>query len=145
VTAVHRSPHGPSRAPESTGGSDWREEALCRDTHPAVWFPYSSDTAAQDYAVAICRRCPVMDTCRDYALSWLAWDGVWGGMSEAELRSTVRRIRKYGSPEPRYRPLPACGTEPAYRRHRRRGEACESCRRAASQVRALRQERQESA
>lgn len=36
-------------------------------------------------ALTICGQCPVIETCRDYALGWELY-GIWGGMTEKERR-----------------------------------------------------------
>lgn len=66
----------------------WIEQALCRQVGGDEWFP---DQGQSTHAVkAICRRCPVIAPCLDYALQNNEHFGVWGGTSEPERR----RIRK---------------------------------------------------
>lgn len=99
--------------------ADWRDDAACREEDPETWFPIGTTGEALlqiEEAKAVCRRCPVMEACGEWALTTRQDAGVWGGMSEAERRS----IRKRRGRAPR--PLAPCGTDAAYRRHIKRGE-----------------------
>lgn len=104
-------------APDTTSrATDWRDDALCREEDPDLFFPIGNtgDAILQaDQAKAVCRRCPVMETCGSWALRTGQDAGVWGGMSEDERRAIKRR---------KSRPRPACGKETAYRRHLAEGE-----------------------
>ena len=42
-------------------------------------------------AKAVCRRCPVIDSCLAWALESGQDAGVWGGLSEDERRALKRR------------------------------------------------------
>lgn len=84
-----------NRAPDNLQpATDWRHQARCKGTDdPDLWHPIGSTGAALlqiAEATAVCRRCPVMDQCLDYALDHNIHDGVWGGMSEDERRSYRR-------------------------------------------------------
>ena len=80
----------------------WHEQAACRD-HPEhapdVWHPAasSSDDPVARAAIAVCRDCPVVVECLDYALAREAatpgtrW-GVWGGLT-ADQRARLSRGR----------------------------------------------------
>ncbi|MFI1530841.1 WhiB family transcriptional regulator [Streptomyces griseus] len=68
--------------------------ALCREEDPDLFFPIGSNGPALlqiEEAKAVCRRCPVMDKCLDWALESGQDSGVWGGLSEDERRSLKRR------------------------------------------------------
>ncbi|MCZ1006377.1 WhiB family transcriptional regulator [Streptomyces lydicus] len=75
---------------------DWRHQGVCREEEePDLFFPVGNTGPALlqiEEAKAVCRRCPVMPQCQDWALTTRMPDGVWGGMSEAE-RATVLRHR----------------------------------------------------
>ena len=62
----------------------------CRepDVDPEVFFPLPADTG--DEARAICRRCPVVESCADWATWNLVADGIWGALSP-EQRAARRR------------------------------------------------------
>jgi hypothetical protein len=73
---------------------DWRDEAVCRDEDPDLFFPAGSagPYAAQiEEAKSVCRRCPAIDACGQWALDTGQETGIWGGTSEAERRTILRR------------------------------------------------------
>ncbi|QQZ58386.1 WhiB family transcriptional regulator [Streptomyces microflavus] len=58
-----------------------------------MWFPKGTDAQSMndaDAAVRICRRCPVMDTCAEWAIDTRQDSGVWGGLTEQD-RAALRR------------------------------------------------------
>jgi WhiB family redox-sensing transcriptional regulator len=72
-----------------TSDHTWRQYAACRDEEPDLFFPIGNTGIALlqiEEATAVCRRCPVMDSCRQWALETGQDFGVWGGMSEDERR-----------------------------------------------------------
>jgi WhiB family redox-sensing transcriptional regulator len=72
-------------APEQT---EWMLDGLCAQTDPEEFFPgKGSDVRA---AKAVCAGCPVLNTCRAYALDRPNLSGIWGGTSERE-RKALRR------------------------------------------------------
>ena len=63
----------------------WRESAACRDEDPELFFP--TEGVSPNRAIAVCRRCPVVRPCLEYALrAEVAEWGVWGGLSEPKRR-----------------------------------------------------------
>jgi len=42
-------------------------------------------------AVRVCQRCPVQESCLDYALTHDIDFGVWGGLTERQRRTLQRR------------------------------------------------------
>ncbi|MDQ2875677.1 MAG: WhiB family transcriptional regulator [Actinomycetota bacterium] len=73
---------------------DWRHHALCRDVDPELFFPIGNTGPALhqiDEAKQVCQRCPVMDSCLEWALETGQDSGVWGGLSEDERRALKRR------------------------------------------------------
>jgi WhiB family redox-sensing transcriptional regulator len=70
----------------------WRQRAACRGVDPDVFYP-STDEEAEE-AKAICRSCPVRESCLEYALVNRERDGVWGGATERERRRIIRQRRK---------------------------------------------------
>ncbi|MFK0112508.1 WhiB family transcriptional regulator [Streptomyces sp. NPDC091217] len=77
--------------------ADWRAFSACRFEDPDLFFPSGTTGPAAlqiEEAKAVCRRCPVMETCGDWALASGQSDGVWGGMSEAERRRVQRRAAR---------------------------------------------------
>jgi WhiB family transcriptional regulator, redox-sensing transcriptional regulator len=76
---------------------DWRHEAACRDEDPELFFPVSEmgPVARQvSEAKAVCARCPVANACLDYALDNALDFGIFGGTTETERRSLLRRTRR---------------------------------------------------
>src|SRR6187431_3029253 len=69
----------------------WMSEGNCRLYPPAAFFP--SDGVGVDRARKICKDCPVLARCLDYALEERIEHGVWGGCSERERRRILKRRR----------------------------------------------------
>lgn len=69
---------------------DWRSVGLCRkDDEPDAWFPVGASPqakAAEKHAKAVCWQCPSRE-----ALDRREPNGVWGGLSEGERRTILRR------------------------------------------------------
>ena len=75
----------------SGGGSEaWRDEALCRQVDPELFFPETGGSARQ--AKQVCGRCPVRVECLDWAIAHDQRFGVWGGLTVSE-RMQLRRQR----------------------------------------------------
>lgn len=73
----------------------WRNDALCRDTDPDLFFPVGTTGQALvqiERAKSVCGECPVRVDCLDYALETNQDAGIWGGTSEDERR-LMRRQR----------------------------------------------------
>ncbi|SHN34661.1 WhiB family transcriptional regulator [Actinacidiphila paucisporea] len=76
---------------------DWRHQAQCTDEDPELFFPVGNAGPALlqiEEAKSVCRRCPVMDHCLQWALESGQEHGVWGGLSEDERRSMRRRAAR---------------------------------------------------
>lgn len=75
-------------------GDRWRDAAACRDEDPELFFAVGEGVAAQQQiatAKAVCYRCPVMNTCLDWAMKNGQDAGVWGGLDERERHNLRRR------------------------------------------------------
>ncbi|MFD3538524.1 WhiB family transcriptional regulator [Streptomyces sp. NPDC058662] len=73
---------------------DWRHEAACRREDPDLFFPVGTGGPALlqiEEAKAVCRRCPVLDSCLEWALQGGVEMGVCGGLTEDERRAVKRR------------------------------------------------------
>lgn len=66
----------------------WQDHALCRGQDPETWFPPQGGDVIT--AKAICNSCPVMETCRAYAIDNHESYGVWGATSVAEREELWR-------------------------------------------------------
>jgi WhiB family redox-sensing transcriptional regulator len=82
----------PGMIPESRYTSEeWKLDGVCRTVDPDLWFPEIHQTGAA--AKKLCRTCPVIDECLQYALDNGEAYGVWGGMGSTE-RKLIRRRAK---------------------------------------------------
>lgn len=70
---------------------DWRDNATCASLDPEIWFPQPGDTAAVHEAKQHCFGCPVMTDCARYALQTRQMTGVWGGLSEQQRNTLLKR------------------------------------------------------
>lgn len=101
-----------------TRGYDWRDDGACRTADPELFFPagttgpYATQIA---HAQAICSSCPVLATCRQWALNHRQESGIWGGMTELERAAWHRR----GG-----RPAKARPPITVYASHQRAYDAC---------------------
>jgi WhiB family redox-sensing transcriptional regulator len=77
--------------PDPDSLTAWMAEGNCRLYPPAAFFP--SDGVGVDRARKICKDCPVLARCLDYALEERIEHGVWGGCSERERRRILKRRR----------------------------------------------------
>jgi len=68
--------------------NDWAARGACRTADPDALFVQG---AAQNRAKSICMACPVRTECLADALDHRIEFGVWGGMTERERRSLLRR------------------------------------------------------
>ena len=82
---------------------DWRHRAVCREEDPELFFPIGNTGPALlqiEEAKAVCRRCPVMEQCLQWALESGQDSGVWGGLSEDERRRFAAPLSFVGSRYP---------------------------------------------
>lgn len=78
----------------------WQLSARCRSSIYGTRFD-TEDPRAMSAAKRICHECPVIRTCRDYALRADESFGVWGGLTPQERAQRRYRLPRSGSP--RYR------------------------------------------
>ncbi|MCF2131034.1 WhiB family transcriptional regulator [Strepomyces sp. STD 3.1] len=77
--------------------TDWRARSACRTEDPDLFFPVGNTGPALlqiQEAKAVCRRCPVMESCLQWALESGQEHGVWGGTDEDERRRMKRRAAR---------------------------------------------------
>lgn len=115
--------------------TDWRREAACIGVDPRAFFAEGRYAVEQSRSArGICATCPVQPLCAEFAIQAGERYGVWGGMTQRELRQRRQRPRrKPRQPKAATTPRePAkCGTRSGYQRHRAIGEeACGPCRQA---------------
>ena len=68
---------------------EWKLDGVCRTIDPELWFPDAPQTGA--LAKKLCRTCPVIEECLEYALENGEMYGVWGGMGNSERKLLRRR------------------------------------------------------
>ena len=78
--------------PDPDSQTAWMADGNCRLHPPSTFFP--SDGVGVDKARKICRDCPVMGLCLEYALEERIDHGVWGGCSERERRRILKTRRQ---------------------------------------------------
>jgi len=71
---------------------DWTG-ALCAQTDPELFFPDKTNISNGYLAKKICRKCPLLQECFDYAIQDWELRGIWGGTSERE-RWEIRAGRR---------------------------------------------------
>jgi WhiB family redox-sensing transcriptional regulator len=69
----------------------WTRYAACRGMDPEIFHPGKG--RPRHAAKAVCATCPVVISCREWALEMRETIGVWGGLSEKERRA-IRRLRQ---------------------------------------------------
>lgn len=75
----------------------WQTKAACRGPHAVVFFPPSRPErkeerlARERAAKEICRPCPVLQNCLDYAIRIREMNGIWGGLNETERKQIIDR------------------------------------------------------
>ena len=75
---------------------EWLRYAACVGEDPELFFPVgTTGPAVQETAAAkrVCRRCPVVVECLDWALGTGQTAGVWGGTGEQERAALLRAMR----------------------------------------------------
>lgn len=86
--------HHTGSTPETERAVDWRDAAACRDQDPELFFPNGTTgpwALAIEEAKAVCRGCPVMQTCGQWALENKIAFGIFGGLDERQRASYWRR------------------------------------------------------
>jgi WhiB family transcriptional regulator, redox-sensing transcriptional regulator len=84
-------------------GMDWRDRAACLGEDPDLFFPIgdSGPSVSQvQQAKKVCRRCPVIQPCLEWALA-SGDEGVLGGLDDRErrrLRALSRPVKSRPKP-----------------------------------------------
>jgi WhiB family redox-sensing transcriptional regulator len=68
----------------AAGREDWQLWALCREVDPEAFFPEQGESARD--AKRVCGLCEVRAECLEYALANDERFGIWGGLTEREMR-----------------------------------------------------------
>lgn len=72
----------------------WMADGACSPDTADLFFPERGDSDSVARAKAICATCPVLARCRSYAVVNVERRGIWGGLSQRELRQA--RLRRAG-------------------------------------------------
>lgn len=79
---------------------EWQLRGSCRGVDTALFFHPEGERgrahATREYhAKQVCRGCPVLRQCRDYALRVGEPYGIWGGLGERERRVLQARTVRH--------------------------------------------------
>lgn len=66
--------------------TEWQEQARCRSTDPEIFHP-SGRGSSSSPAKRICKGCPVIEACLQYALDNDERHGVWGGLDQRQRKA----------------------------------------------------------
>lgn len=81
------SPRGPRRrtgVEQAALALTWvTDDAVCRQNDPELWFS-DEGTVDTEAAKALCRSCPLLETCLAYATSDHRLEGTWGATTYGE-------------------------------------------------------------
>ena len=93
-----------SRLPKPVAQAwQWQQSGACRDLPSEMFFHPDGERGPsrrnrENSAKVICATCPVIQQCRNHALSVQEPYGIWGGLSEEDrvgiLESTARKINE---------------------------------------------------
>lgn len=78
---------------------DWQLEGSCRGMDSAFFFHPDGERGPararrEARAKAVCQSCPVLDMCRQHALTVQEPYGIWGGLSESERDSMIKARKR---------------------------------------------------
>lgn len=75
----------------------WRDQAACIGDDDLFYSTpeelKGERRRKEEAAKVICATCPVLDTCRRFAMEWGELYGVWGGLTESERHTLAGRQR----------------------------------------------------
>lgn len=74
----------------------WRDRAQCLGSDPDLFHPVKPGPhAGRAAALAVCKSCPVKETCLEVALGMGDVLGIWGGTSARERRQMRRSLPEH--------------------------------------------------
>lgn len=83
----------------TTDNWDWQLHGCCREEDAELFYHPDGErrrarTQREHRAKTICRACPVLSACREYALTTAEPYGIWGGLGETERQQILRDTRR---------------------------------------------------
>lgn len=69
---------------------NWQDDAACATTDPDLFFPANGDRHTAERAREVCRSCPVINECLEFALANEEREGIWAALNGPQLA----RLRK---------------------------------------------------
>ena len=71
--------------------------SLCAEVDPEVWFPEEGGnskykTPEAEYAKQLCKACPALVECREYALRYTGLYGIWGALDPSQRRDIQKQL-----------------------------------------------------
>lgn len=79
--------------PRVNAPGEWIEDAACARVGGDSWYPEKGESDVAEDAKRVCRRCPVLAECLDYAIANGEKHGIWGGTNERQRRRLARNAR----------------------------------------------------
>ena len=75
------------------------DDAPCQTVDPETFFPDPTDLAGIEKAKTLCGNCDheIKNKCLSFALSNKIHYGIWGGLTEIERKSVLRKQYREGS------------------------------------------------
>jgi WhiB family redox-sensing transcriptional regulator len=75
---------------------EWQEQGLCRTYDNIIFFGDEGESELEkqnreQHAKSICKQCPVLDPCLEFAMETNQKYGIWGALTPKERASLKRR------------------------------------------------------
>jgi WhiB family redox-sensing transcriptional regulator len=75
---------------------EWQEDSLCREYPNIIFFGDEGESELEKQgrearAKSICKQCPVLEPCLEFAMETNQKYGIWGGLTAKERASLKRR------------------------------------------------------
>ena len=72
---------------------NWTNRALCKNLDTELFFPQRGESTV--HVRMVCKACPVVKPCLEYAMRGMEKFGIWGGTSERERRKMRSARARY--------------------------------------------------
>ena len=124
----------------------WRDDALCAQIDPELWFPEKGGPTTEPKR--LCRLCPVIAECLQFALDTDQRFGIWGGQSTIQRQVLLGKRRNHTANRntPTDPPPIRHGSQYGFKQHSQRGiPACKPCLHAVAAAKAKLREARKAA